>query len=93
MTTAKTGTRPEAAVMLSHWWSRPVHSEVAAWDDEWLLACRLAEDVGLEPQAVGDLAAARRARRRTTSWTSTSACSSAPAARRARRTRASGRRT
>lgn len=46
--------------MLSHWWSRPVQSEVAAWDDEWLLACRLAEDLGLGHRAVADLAAARR---------------------------------
>jgi putative dimethyl sulfoxide reductase chaperone len=60
MTAANTAARPEAAAMLSHWWSRPVQSEVAAWDDEWLLACRLAEDLGLEHREVADLAAARR---------------------------------
>ena len=47
--------------MLCGWWSRLVQTEVAGWDDGWLLAFRLAEDLGLEPGAVGDLAAARHA--------------------------------
>jgi TorA maturation chaperone TorD len=46
--------------MLSGWWSRPVPGEVAGWDDGWLLASRLAADLGLDPDRVGDLLAARR---------------------------------
>lgn len=61
MTPAMTSARAEVAAMLCGWWSRPVESEVAGWDDGWLLAFRLAEDLGLETRAVGDLAAARRA--------------------------------
>jgi TorA maturation chaperone TorD len=60
VTPAQTAARSEAAGLLSGWWSRPVPGEVAGWDDGWLLASRLATDLGLDAGAVGDLAAARR---------------------------------
>jgi TorA maturation chaperone TorD len=59
MSAARTAPRAEAAALLSGWWSRPVPDEVAGWDDGWLLASRLAAGLGLDPDRVGDLAAAR----------------------------------
>lgn len=49
----------DAATLLSRWWSRPLEGVVAEWDRSWDLARDLADAIGLEADAVEELAAAR----------------------------------
>jgi TorA maturation chaperone TorD len=49
----------EAAGLLSRWWSRPLSSELAVWDEAWPLADEVAGALGLERADVDRLAGAR----------------------------------
>lgn len=60
MSGAATTARAQAAALLSHWWSRPVASEVDTWEQAWPLGCELAEGIGADPDAIEALAAAEQ---------------------------------
>jgi len=47
----------QAAALLSGWWSRPLETELAAWDASWPVAAQTAETLGLDAGLVEDLAA------------------------------------
>jgi len=46
-----------AAALLSGWWSRPVETELSAWDESWPVAREVAEEIGLDAGPVEELAA------------------------------------
>lgn len=49
----------EAALLLSHWWSRPTGIELAVWDENFPVAAEVAENIGCDPDLVAELARTR----------------------------------